>query len=123
LTKNDLKLKAHRNLKILLKDYKKKKSAYISFHLGQTYGILDEKEKALLYFDEALKDQDLKKEYKALSYRYIGISLAEKQNFYKAENYIKNSIKCDPDQPLNLLAASEIYFATGKYKDAGTFLL
>ncbi len=120
LTNNELKLKAGRNLQVLLEEYNKKKSPYISFHLGQTYGVLDDKEKALLYFYEALEGADLKKEYKALAYRYIGISFAEKQNFGAAEDYLKNSIECDPDQPLNLLAASEVYIANGKFKEAGS---
>jgi len=120
LTSEELKLKAKRNLQVLLEEYKKKKSPYISFHLGQTYGLLENKEKALRYFYQALEGHELKKEYKALAYRYIGISLAEKQNFAAAEDYLKNSIECDPDQPLNLLAASEVYLATGKFKDACT---
>ena len=121
IPESELKLKANRNLKVLLQEYKRNKTSYLSFHLGQTYGILGNKEEAISYFYEAIENTDLKNEYRALAYRYIALTLAEKQVWDKATEYIDDSIKCDSDQPLNLFAASEIYLKNGRAKEAGSF--
>lgn len=118
ITGEGLKVKAERNLQVLLEEYVRKQTPYLAFHLGQTYGVLNQKDHAIKYFHEALKSGELKKEYRALAYRYIGLCMAEKQNWDSATEYVSNSIKCDPDQPLNLLAASEVYLTTGKYSEA-----
>jgi tetratricopeptide (TPR) repeat protein len=60
----------------------------------------------------------LKPEYKSTAYRYLSIDLAEKQDWNKALELIDESILNDPDQPLALLAASQIYLKLSRFTDA-----
>ncbi|MFA4924889.1 MAG: glycosyltransferase family 2 protein, partial [Ignavibacteriaceae bacterium] len=117
LSKDDLKKKAKRNLEILLKQYAETKSSYYAFHLGQTYVVLNEKEKAEEYFTFALQDVKLEKEYLSLAYRYIAINTAGRQNYPLALELINKSLQCDDEQPLALFAAANIYLKLG---DANT---
>ncbi|MDP3683757.1 MAG: glycosyltransferase family 2 protein, partial [Ignavibacteria bacterium] len=88
LTKEDLGKKAKRNLSILQQQYSEGKSSYYAFHLGQTYAMLDEKEKAEKYFALAIHDAKLEKEYTSLAYRYLAINNAERQNYSSAKEFI-----------------------------------
>lgn len=121
LSKDDLKVKAKRNLSILLKQYETEKTSYYAFHLGQTYAILNEKEQAEKYFTEALCDEKFEKTYKSSAYRYLAIHNAERQNYQTAFELINKSLRCDAEQPLALLAASKIYFKLGDAAKAGAF--
>jgi len=113
LSKDELKIKAGRNLLILLNQYEENKSSYYAFQLGQTYTILNEKENAVSYFTSALKDASLPKEYQSLAYRYLAIEAAEKQNYKSASELIEKSLRCDGDQPLALFAAANIRLKLG----------
>ena len=117
LSKDDLKLKAKRNLSILLKQFEESRSSYYAFHLGQTYAVLNETENAEKYFITALQDVKLKNEYKSLAYRYIAINNANRQNYTVAFDFINKSLQCDDEQPLALFAAANIYLKLG---DANT---
>ena len=113
--------KAQRNLKLLLKQFQQNPSSYYALQLGQTYGILNDKESAEKYFLIALKDPNLKKEYKSTAYRYLAIQAAEKNNYKKAVELINNSINTDANQPLALLAASKIYNELKDYSNAVSY--
>ena len=113
LTKDDLKIKARRNLEILLKQFDESRSSYYAFHLGQTYAVLGDQEKAVEYFTATLSDMKLKKEYRSLAYRYLAIDHAGRQNFIAASDLIDKSLQCDSDQPLALFAAANIYLKLG----------
>jgi glycosyltransferase involved in cell wall biosynthesis len=123
LTKEGLALKAKRNLDILLKEYQKNSSSYYAFQLGQTYGILENKQEAVKYFDIAVCDQMLKPEYKSTAYRYLSIDLTDKQEWDKALEMIEKSIKNDPRQPLALLVASRLYLKVSRTKEAEFYCL
>ena len=118
LANNGLTLKAKRNLDILLSEYMKNNSSYYAFQLGQTYGILENKEEAVKYFKFAIRDHLLKPEYKSTAYRYLSIDLAEKQDWNAALELIDESILNDPNQPLALLAASQIYIKLSRFTEA-----
>ncbi|MDR3627623.1 MAG: glycosyltransferase [Ignavibacteriaceae bacterium] len=123
LTKEGLALKAKRNLDILLKEYQKNNSSYYAFQLGQTYGILENTQEAVKYFNIAIRDQLLKPEYKSTAYRYLSIDLTDKQEWDKALELIEKSIKNDPKQPLALLVASKLYLKLSRTKEAEFFCL
>ncbi len=118
LTDEGLKLKAKRNLEILLAEFEKNKTGYYAFHLGQTYALLDENEKAIEFFKLSLTLGDLKNEYKALIFRFLAVKNAEANNWPEAFNNITKSIEYDKDQPLNLIAAGRIFMKVGKYDKA-----
>lgn len=116
--KDQLKIKAERNLKILLQEYEKIKTAYNAFHIAQSYAMLENKTEALIFFKYALQDKTLKKEYRALAFRYIAVEYAQQQDWKEAFENITSSLKNDPDQPLALLAASKIFIKTGNSTEA-----
>ena len=123
LAKDGLKLKAKRNLSILLDEFKKNNSSYYAFQLAQTYGILENKPEAVKYFNIAVQDKMLKPEYKSTAYRYLSIDLTDKQDWAGALAMIQESIKCDSNQPLALLAASQIYLKVSAPKEAEFYCL
>lgn len=123
LNKDGLKLKAKRNLDILLNEYKKNKSSYYAFQLGQTYGILSEKDTAIKYFKAALEDSMLSREYKSTVHRYIAIDFAEKQEWTEALEQISQSIYNDDQQPLALLTAAKIHTKLGNRVEAENFCM
>jgi glycosyltransferase involved in cell wall biosynthesis len=118
LNNDGLILKAKRNLDILLSEYSENNSSYYAFQLGQTYGILENKKDAVKYFQIAVQDHSLKPEYKSTAYRYLSIDLAEKQDWINALEFIDESIRNDANQPLALLAASQIYLKLSRFADA-----
>jgi glycosyltransferase involved in cell wall biosynthesis len=118
VNENELKNKAERNLSILKEEYKLSGSSYYSFQLGQTLGILNRKQEAESCFCEALKDKNLKREYRGVAYRYLAINNADRKEFNKALEYIECSIAEDDKQSLNLMAAAKIYMHFKMYDKA-----
>ncbi|MHB1687857.1 MAG: glycosyltransferase [Ignavibacteriaceae bacterium] len=121
VVKEELDLKAKRNLDILLSEYRRTKSSYYAYQLGQTYGILEKREEAVFYFSEALKDSFLNKDYVSTAYRYLAVDLAKKMDYTKAIELINKSLTADTDQPLALLAASSIYSLVKDYDKADAY--
>ncbi len=118
LTDEGLKIKAKRNLEILLEEFEKNKTGYYAYHLGQTYALLEKTEKAIEFFNLALSLDDLKNEYKSLIYRFLAVKNAEASNWSDAFNFITKSLEFDKDQPLNLIAAGRIFMKIAKYDEA-----
>ncbi len=118
LDNDGLKKKARRNLEILLNEYKKSGTSYYAFQLGQTYGILSDKENAIKYFKIALEDASLNNHYKSTAYRYIAVDQAEKQQWDEALENIMRSIQNDDKQPLALLTAAKIFVKLGNFANA-----
>jgi len=123
LSKDGLILKAKRNLEILSSEYQKNNSSYYAFQLGQTYGVLENKQEAVKYFKIAIQDHLLKPEYKSTAYRYLSIDFTDKQDWEKALEMIDKSISNDPDQPLALLAASQIHLKLFHPKETESYCL
>ena len=113
--------KAKRNLTLLLSEYEKEKTSYYAYQLGQTYGILKDKDNAVKYFLISLKDTTLKKEYSSIACRYIAIHYSENNNWEKAFDYINKSIEFDKNQPIALLVAAKIYSYLGKNVEVAEF--
>ncbi|HVO73355.1 MAG TPA: glycosyltransferase [Ignavibacteriaceae bacterium] len=121
ISKDALEEKAKRNLSLLMSEYSKSKSGYYAFQIGQTYGILQEREPAIKYFLAALDDATLKNEYKALAYRFLSVDYAEKQNWSEALKMISESLRYDSNQPLALMIAAKIYIKIGNAAEAEKF--
>lgn len=121
ISENDLKRKAKRNLQILIEEFNSHPSSYYAFQLGQTYGILNDKNNAEKYFLISLKDQNLKNEYTSVANRYLAVNYAESGDWDSAHNYIEESINADPTQPTALIVAAKIYFHLGKSEEAKSF--
>jgi glycosyltransferase involved in cell wall biosynthesis len=122
IPKDQLKLKAERNLEILLTEFNKSPSAYYAYHLGQTYGTLDDKEAAVMYFAEALKLGRLYPEYKSIANRYIAVYNIENMNHAAAVKYADAAVKEYEMQPLSLISASKINLRVKNYKRAGELI-
>jgi glycosyltransferase involved in cell wall biosynthesis len=117
-----LKIKAKRNLIILLNEYEKNKSSYYAFHLGQTYNILEHKEEAMRFFKIAVKDKNIKKEYLSTSLRVLAVYESEMGNLEQAVTFIEKAIYYDKDQPLNYMVASNFYKKSGDIKRSILFI-
>ena len=113
---DEIRRKAERNLSILKDEFARNGSSYYALQLAQTYGILRDKEKAIYYFTEALKDRNLKPEYKSVAYRYLAVDKAESRDWEAAQMLISKSLDSDDMQPLALLVAANIRI---KLKDSG----
>jgi glycosyltransferase involved in cell wall biosynthesis len=121
LTTEGLAAKAKRNLEILLSEYQKKNTSYYAFQLGQTYGIMGDKQEAVKYFKIAVRDNLLKPEYKSTAYRYLSIDLTDRLEWDKALEMINESIRCDSNQPLALLVASQIFIKLSRANEAEAY--
>lgn len=123
ISEDELKIKANRNLDILLDEFSENNSSYYAFHIGQTYNILENKTKAKDYFETAVQDERLKSEYKSTALRLLAIYESEKSDFEKAITHINNAIYCDQDQPLNYMVAAQLYNKTGNIEKGLLFIV
>lgn len=121
LDSDGLKIKANRNLQILLSEFNSNPSSYYAYQLGQTFGVLNDKQNAEKFFLISLKDENLKNEYKSIANRYLAVNLAERNEWNSALSYINRSIIADSTQPTALLVAAKIYFQLGKADEAKDF--
>ncbi|MHB8338942.1 MAG: glycosyltransferase [Ignavibacteriaceae bacterium] len=119
--KDEMDLKAKRNLEILMAEYQRTKSFYYAYQLGQTYGLLNKPEEAVFYFEECLKDTNLNKDFISTAYRYIAVDSAKKKDYKKAIELINKSLAADAEQPLALLAASSIYSLAKDFEKADSY--
>jgi glycosyltransferase involved in cell wall biosynthesis len=122
IPKEELKLKAERNLQLLFEEYKTNPSGYISFQIAQTYGVLNDP-KSEKYFGEAIEKGLDRNEYKSIAYRFMAIKNAERTNIKKAEELILLSLLADKNQPLTLIGAANIYLILKNYGKASEYIL
>ncbi|GAB6283333.1 MAG: TPR domain-containing glycosyltransferase [Ignavibacterium sp.] len=118
---NEMKKKAKRNLEILLSEYDKQHDSYNAFQIAQTYGMLNEKEKAFQYFNYALDDKKLYNNYRAHALRYNAAIYLEKNLLPDALNLINEALKLNSSSPLINLVASKIYLRLRKLNDADKY--
>ncbi len=111
--------KAKRNLELLLKDYLKNPSGYKAFHIGSTFIVLNEFEKAINYFHEAIKDERLESNHKAHCYRYLAAyELNVSKNIDNALSYAVDGCKLNAKQPLLNVILSNIYLYKGEFRES-----
>ncbi|NWF90420.1 MAG: glycosyltransferase [Ignavibacteriaceae bacterium] len=107
------KLKAARNLRLLLDEYEKSSSPYYAFQLGNTYNILDDDLNAEKFYKIAGGSSELEKTHRAQCYTFL--ALINHKNFKGelAERNIKLSLQLDSQQPFSYLAAAKILLRNG----------
>jgi glycosyltransferase involved in cell wall biosynthesis len=121
LAEDGLKEKAKRNLQILLSEYRNNPSSYYAYQLGQTYGVLNDKQNAEKYFLISLQNEELKNEYRSVANRYLAVNYAERNEWNTALNYITQSLLADSTQPTALLVAAKISFHLDNEDDAKSY--
>lgn len=122
LTVDGLKQKAQRNLTLLLEEYKSNPSGYISYQIGQSYGILNDP-LAENYFREAIHKGLERKEFLSSAYRYIAALDTERMDLEEAEEFINLSLAADDQQPLSFIGASNVYLLKNNMTKAAEFIL
>lgn len=109
ISRQELQVKARRNLELLFNDNKLNPSSYNEYQIGQTYGILDDKENAVKYMTKALCDKHLSKEFRSVGARYLSVYELDRGNYQKAIELIEDSLQADPTQPYSYMAAAKLY--------------
>lgn len=123
IDKDGLKHKAKRNLDLLLLDYQNKSSGYCAFQIANSYNILNDITNTFNYHSLAVKDDSLPNEYKSISYSSIADYYQQNNNLGEALTNINNSIKCNPENIIANLTASEVYSKMGKNIEAVSFCI
>lgn len=118
LSEESKKIKAARNLQLLLKDHSENPTSYNAFQIAQTYAVLNDKNNAESYFELALNDQNLKPEYLSIAYRYLAVNAAERNNLDKAIKFCEKSIEVDRYQPISILVLANLYFQNKQFEKA-----
>ncbi|MFH1196285.1 MAG: glycosyltransferase [bacterium] len=118
ISNEDLQLKAGRNLEILLGEYSNGRDPYVAFQIAQSYGILNDKEKAVEYFRTFADDENFMKEYRAIAYRFIAGIENDKNNVTEALELVNKGLAISKSQPLLLMVASQIHQKLGNKNEA-----
>jgi len=118
ISAEELKLKAKRNLDLLMNDYKRKKNSYTAFQIAQSYSLMGDEANAVYYFKIALQDYQLLNAYKSVSYRYLAAYELQKMKWDEALKLINKSLDADSNQPLSYLVLSQVYQGIKDFKDA-----
>ncbi len=111
LPKEELKVKASRNIELLLDEYKNSGSSYYAYQIGNTYSVMEDFEKAYEYYHAALKDQELEPEYKAISLLNMADFQMRNGNLESAQELVLNGLKYESENVWLHLLASQIFIA------------
>jgi glycosyltransferase involved in cell wall biosynthesis len=113
IPKEELQVKARRNLDYLLKEIKARPSAYNAFQLAQTYAVLEEKEKAVEYFEKTLAFNEATYFMKSHACRFIASWLSEGNRLKEALEYGLQGLRYDSRQPLLNMVIAKICLKMG----------
>lgn len=98
--------KAKRNLELLLKEYEKEPSAYVTFQLAQTYSALEDEQNTVKFFRLTTEHPGSLHFYKSQAYRHLAAYEFNHNNFNEALRLAEEGMKCGKDYPiLNLVMA------------------
>lgn len=106
---DEKKIKAERNLSILIEEYNQNQSAYTAFKLGQTYFLIGKYDDCQRYISLALEQKDLAKDLKADCYLHLSQIALLKSDLVNAQKFIDNAIELNPKQTFYYLVNSKIY--------------
>lgn len=106
---DEKKIKAERNLSILIEEYNQDPSAYAAFKLGQTYFLIGKYDECQKYINIALEQKDLAQDLKADCYLHLSQIALFKGDFVNAQKLIDNAIELNPKQTFYYLMNSKIY--------------
>jgi glycosyltransferase involved in cell wall biosynthesis len=107
------KLKAERNLSILLKEYETSKSPYYAFQLGNSYNILNDIENSKKYFLIAGQSSELERSHRAFCFTSLALIAHQNHKTSEAEKLIYQSLKVSDKQPYAHYLASKICLRKG----------
>ncbi len=115
LPREELKLKAERNLKMLLDEFNESGSSYYAYQLGNTYAVLENYEKAYEYYKIALEDKNLDGDYKSVCLLNLADYEMRNGNLETSEELVLQGLKINPEHVWLHLLASQIYSALGNF--------
>lgn len=122
-TKEVYEQKARRNLQLLLIDYSENPKTYVKFQIGQTYVVLNEVEKGIPYFEEVVKDDEIDKNYRLQSLRFLGAFYVEKNKLEIALKYVEEGLKINSEHHLLNIILAEIFLKTGNFEKSEKYFL
>ncbi len=118
-----MKAKAERNLKLLLADYNREKTDYVIFQIAQTYGVLNQYDNAIKYFDEIIERKESPALFKSHAWRFkAAIEFHYKRN-NNAYNYAMNAEQEDDTDPVLMSLLSKIFLRRGEYIKACNYTI
>lgn len=109
VSKEKLKVKAKRNLELLLDEYNENPTSYGAYQIANSYSVLDEMEQSIYYTKKTLEYKNVRKEFKSVCYLRIADYEMQKGNLPYAKEIIDKGIRGDVNHPLMNLLASHIY--------------
>ena len=118
-----LSAKAERNLPLLLEEFQNNPDSYFAYQIGQTYSILDKDQEAKVYFEIALDDPKLNREYKFYALQFISNYFLSMRDLEAAEETISKLIEIEPNRSSAYLLCSKIYAVAKKWEQALLFAL
>lgn len=109
ISKNQKKIKAERNLKLLLEEYSQKKTAYISFQIGQSYFILENYSEAEKFFNQAIELKSLSKDLLSECFYYLSQISHNKYDILNSDRYINEALKIEDKKPMFHFLCGKIF--------------
>jgi hypothetical protein len=110
---SERKLKAERNLSLLLKEYESTKSHYYAFQLANTYNVLGDIENSNKYFLIAAQSSELERSHRAFSFTSLALAAHQNHKTLEAEKLIYQSLRVFDKQPYAHYLASKICLRKG----------
>ena len=110
---SERKLKAERNLSLLLKEYESTKSPYYAFQLANSYNIIGDVENSKKYFLIAAQSPELERSHRAFSYTSLALIAHQNHKSVEAEKLIYQSLRIFDKQPYAHYLASKICLRKG----------
>ncbi len=116
-------LKAKRNLPLLLEEYSANPASYYAYQLGLTYSILNDSAQAEKYFLLALKDEHLPADYRVYSYEFLINRRLKEKKYLEAKQILDEIFKENLTHPSIFLLASKVYSALRQFEQSLTFAI
>ncbi|MBI9072783.1 MAG: glycosyltransferase [Melioribacteraceae bacterium] len=118
ISQDELKVKAKRNLDLLVHDYVHSPNGYKAFHIGQSLVTLNELENSLEYFLVAAEDINLEKNHRAHACRYLAAIYNDYKSLDGAKAYVERGLEISKDVILLNLVASKVYLSLNEAEKA-----
>jgi glycosyltransferase involved in cell wall biosynthesis len=115
---SERKLKAERNLSLLLKEYESTKSPYYAFQLANTYNILGDAESSKKHFLIASQSSELERSHRAFCLTSLALIAHQNHKTPEAEKLIYQSLRVFDKQPYAHYLASKICLRKGNIDKA-----
>lgn len=118
VNEDELKIKAKRNLELLLDENLTKPTSYLAFQIANSYSILEETKNTINYFREALKDKNLRREFKSVCYLHISDYEMRLNNLLEAKRIVDKGLQLDRKHVVLNMIASQVYEKLEKKEQA-----